>query len=94
MTVTQLPRALAMSAALLGVFACSRGGSEPFAMVSIEDVERMIAEPGVVVIDANTPETFRKYHLPGAVFWKSAPLGQLLPPEKDRRVVFYCASPS
>jgi rhodanese-related sulfurtransferase len=94
MVVTQRSRALLASAALLAVAGCSRGGAEPFAMASVEDVERMLGEPDVVVIDANTPETFRKHRLPGARYWKSAPLAQLLPAEKDRRVVFYCASPS
>jgi rhodanese-related sulfurtransferase len=94
MALTRRSRALAASAALLALGACSRGGSDPFALASVEDVERMLGEPGVVVIDANTPETFRKHRLPGALYWRSAPLAQLLPPEKDRRVVFYCASPS
>jgi hypothetical protein len=94
MEVTQQGRALAVAAALLALAACARGGGgEPFALVSMEETERMLAD-GVVVIDANTPETFRRHHLPGARFWRSAPLAELLPPEKDRPVLFYCASPS
>jgi hypothetical protein len=87
--------ALAATAALAALAACAhRGGADPFALVSIEETERMLARPEVVVIDANTPETFRKHRLPGAVFWKSAPLAQLLPAEKDRPILFYCASPT
>ncbi len=95
MTVTQLSRALAASAALVALAACThRGGSEPFALVSLDDVEKMLGEGGVVVIDANTSETFRKHHLPGARYWKAAPLAELLPADRDRPLVFYCASPS
>jgi rhodanese-related sulfurtransferase len=74
--------------------ACARGGGEPFATASLDEVERMLANPGVVVVDANTPEVFRRNHLPGARRWRSAPASQLLPAEKDRPIVFYCASPS
>jgi rhodanese-related sulfurtransferase len=95
MMVTRSLRALVVSAALVALAACShRTGAEPFATVSLDEAERMLAQPGAVVIDANTAETFRRHHLPGARFWKAAPLAQLLPAEKDRPVVFYCASPS
>jgi hypothetical protein len=96
MIAKHLSRALLVTAALAAGAACARtsGGAEPFALVSIDEVERMLGQPDVVVIDANTASTFEKHHLPGAVYWKSAPLPQLLPAEKDRRLVFYCASPS
>lgn len=95
MAVTQLSRTLAASAALLAAAGCAhRGGAEPFTLVSLDDVERMLGQPDVVVVDANTAEIFRKHHLPGAFYWKSAPLAQLLPAEKAKRVVFYCASRS
>jgi rhodanese-related sulfurtransferase len=84
---------ISVIAALLAL-ACARGDREPFATASIDEVERMLADPGVVVVDANTPEVFRRNHLPGARRWKSAPAAQILPAEKDRPIVFYCASPS
>jgi rhodanese-related sulfurtransferase len=95
MAVPQRPRAAAAALAVAALAACAhRGGAEPFTLVSIEETERMLARPGLVVIDANTPEIFQKHHLPGAVFWKSAPLAQLLPADRDRPVLFYCASPT
>jgi hypothetical protein len=95
MFVARISRALVAAGALAAAAACAhRAGGDPFALASLDDVERMLGEPDVVVIDANTAETFRKHHLPGAVYWKSAPLAQLLPAEKEKRVVFYCASPS
>jgi rhodanese-related sulfurtransferase len=91
MVVSRMHRAAA-AAALLAA-ACARR-SEPFESVSLDEVERMLGEQDVVVVDANTAEVFRRNHLPGARLWKSAPAAELLPAEKDRRIVFYCASPS
>jgi rhodanese-related sulfurtransferase len=92
MVVTRIHRAVAAAAAFLAAACAHR--SEPFATVSIEEVEELLGEPDVVVVDANTPEVFRRNHLPGARHWKSVPPDRLLPAEKDRRIVFYCASPS
>jgi rhodanese-related sulfurtransferase len=94
MAVTRTRSALAASAALLALAACAHRDGEPFETVSLEEVERMVGEPDVVVIDANTADLFRRSHLPGARRWKSAPPEQLLPPERDRRLVFYCVSPT
>jgi rhodanese-related sulfurtransferase len=94
MVATRISRALAAAAALVAAAACAHRGGEPFTRVSIEDVERMLAQPDVFVVDANTAEVFRRNHLPGARRWKSAPAASLLPAEKDRPIVFYCASPS
>jgi rhodanese-related sulfurtransferase len=95
MPVTRLPRAFATSAAILALSACAaRTDGEPFETLSLDGVERMLGQADVVIVDANTREIFERHHLPGARHWKSAPLAQLLPPEKEKRVVFYCASPS
>jgi rhodanese-related sulfurtransferase len=95
MNLKQASRAVAASAALLAAVGCAhRGGSEPFALVSLDAVEAMLGKPNVVVVDANTRETFEKHHLPGARYWRSAPLAQLLPSDKAAQLVFYCASPS
>lgn len=95
MSVILLPRALATSAAILALCACAAPtDGQPFETLSLDGVERMLGQDDVVIVDANTREIFERYHLPGARHWKSAPLAQLLPPEKEKRVVFYCASPS
>lgn len=80
------------AAAFLGC-AANRSG-EPFAMVGMDEVERMMSQPGVAVIDANTKETFQKNHLPGAKHYKSAPFAEVLPADRTAALVFYCASPS
>jgi rhodanese-related sulfurtransferase len=93
MSFAKLRPALAASAALVAFTACVRV-DEPFTLASIDDVERMLADGDVVVVDANIPEIFRRSHLPGARSRKAAPLAQLLPANKDARVVFYCMSPT
>jgi hypothetical protein len=67
--------------------------TEPFALLSMDQVERMVGKPDVTIVDANPENVYRKHHVPGARWWRSRPLAQLLPAEKDHPVVFYCASP-
>lgn len=66
---------------------------EPFALVSMDEVERLLGKPDVFVVDANPEDVYREHHLPGARWWRSRPLAQLLPADQERRVVFSCASP-
>jgi len=80
---------LALAGACVG-----RGAGEPFSMATVDEVERMISEPGVAIIDVNPRATFEKNHLPGARHYRSAPFAEVLPPDKGTRLVFYCASPS
>ncbi len=84
---------LALAAAAVLGCAGSRAG-DPFALVGIPEVERMLSEPGVAVIDANPRDVFERNHLPGAKHYKSAPFAEVLPADKATRLVFYCASPS
>lgn len=98
MVTSRIRRILATAGAIAAVVACAgektdRKG-EPFALVSVDEVEKMVGQPDVFVVDANPEDVFRKHHLPGARWWRSAPLAELLPAEKERRLVFYCASPS
>jgi rhodanese-related sulfurtransferase len=86
--------AVAAAGALLAVAACAGDAKgQPFTLVSVDEVERMVGKPDVLVVDANPEDVFLKAHVPGAQWWRSKPLAQLLPPDKDRRLVFYCASP-
>lgn len=73
----------------------SRGSGEPFTIVTVDEVERMLGDPRVAIIDANTPESFRKAHLPGARWYREGPsLAAVLPEDRSARLVFYCSSPS
>lgn len=87
--------ALLLALAAIAALACTATqAGEPFELVDVAEVERMLAQPDVAIIDANTKETFQKNHLPGATHYKSAPFAQVLPADKAKRLVFYCASPS
>ncbi len=83
---------IALTAASYGC--ASSRSRDPFTLVGMDEVQRMLSDPGVAIIDANTRETFVKNHLPGAKYWRSGPPAQVLPADRSARVVFYCASPA
>lgn len=93
-----LPRsltALALAAtALAGGAWSSAHAADPFTLVGIPEVEKMLSEPDVAVIDANPKDVYEKNHLPGAKHYRSAPFAQVLPADRKTRLVFYCASPT
>jgi rhodanese-related sulfurtransferase len=95
MSMSRIRRALATAGTLVAVLACAgEKKAEPFTIVSVDEVERMIAGSDAFVVDANPQDVYQKNHVPGARWWRSAPLAQLLPAQKDRTLVFYCASPT
>ncbi len=93
------PSPLRVAAVLLlatgAIAACaSKRSGEPFTLVSMDEVQRMLGDPRVAIIDANPPEVFREHHLPGARWYREGPsLASVLPADKQTRLVFYCASP-
>jgi hypothetical protein len=98
MHTSRIRHALAMAGALVAVVAWAgdQGAKkdDPFTLVTVDQVEQMLGRPDVFVVDANPEDVFKQNHVPGAHWWRSAPLAQLLPAQKDRSLVFYCASPS
>jgi rhodanese-related sulfurtransferase len=62
-------------------------------MISMDEVEKLLAAPGVVVVDANGRDLFEKGHLPGARHLETAGMGAVLPEGKETKLVFYCSSP-
>jgi rhodanese-related sulfurtransferase len=85
---------LALALAVVPAAACGsrEGKGEAFAMLSLDEVERMLGQPDVVVIDANERELYDRHHVPGARFAGSS-LREVLPEKKDTRLVFYCTNP-
>jgi rhodanese-related sulfurtransferase len=85
-------RTAALAAAAL-LAACNRPAEEPFKMVEVDDVQRLLGQPGVAVLDANNPDVFEERHLPGARLVTRANLADVLPADRGATLVFYCAGP-
>ena len=66
--------------------------ADPFQLVTVDEVTKMLGQPDVRVYDANDAETYAAAHLPGATF-VAKPLADKLPKEKTARLVFYCKNP-
>ena len=67
--------------------------ADDFKTLSVDEVQKMMGQPGVKVYDANPPDLWEKSHVPGATFIGDQKLGSLLPSDKATKLVFYCAGP-
>ena len=81
----------ALAAAALALAPVARAGDLP--MLSVDEVEKLLGQPGVKIFDVNVPELWEKNHLPGAVFIGDRKLAALLPADKGTKLVFYCSGP-
>jgi len=65
--------------------------SEPFGHLTVDQVERRLGKPGVLVVDGNGDETYHEAHVPGArrLYSKTMTAADL-PPDKDATLIFYC----
>ncbi len=87
--------ALVVAAAAIAAACATKRSGEPFTMVTVDDVARMLGDPRVAIVDANPREVFQEGHVPGARWYRSGPsLASALPADRSTRLVFYCASPS
>jgi rhodanese-related sulfurtransferase len=58
------------------------------------DLERLLRQKRVTVLDVNSPQSFARAHVPGAVNLDStAYRGEDLPADKRSSLVFYCSNP-
>jgi rhodanese-related sulfurtransferase len=85
--------AVALVAASVALAVRAAETKEPFGMLTVDEVEKLVGQPNVILVDANHDDVYRKNHLPGAVLL-TGPVEKILPPDKGRTLVFYCASPS
>ena len=81
---------LALAAVALAP-AAARGDDLP--QISVDDVEKLLGQPGARIYDVNPPDVWEKHHLPGSIFIGKQQLATLLPQDKDAKLVFYCAGP-
>jgi rhodanese-related sulfurtransferase len=86
--LTHLVAAVMAALALAGLPACSR---QPVAL-AIDEVARIVGQPGVYLYDANPREMYDAKHLPGArwIEWDRVSAADL-PADRNATLVFYCA---
>jgi rhodanese-related sulfurtransferase len=68
-------------------------GADFFQTIPMEEVARIMKNPGVVLLDVNVPELWEKSHLPGAVHVDNADIARFLPADRKSTLIFYCAGP-
>ncbi len=93
---TRLVALLAAASAVGVAGACAtQQRSDPFTLVSVDEVAGMLGQPNVAIVDANPQDVYQRGHVPGARWYRSGPsLAAVLPADRSARLVFYCASPS
>ena len=77
----------------LAVTACHRGPL-PFGELSVQEVAQRRTQPDVFVFDNNTPDRFKRGHVPGAKWVSPSRVSASdLPADKNATLIFYCANP-
>ena len=76
------------------VFAASVYAGE-FADISLQDVKAAAAAKSAVIIDANSPDSYKAGHVPGALSWSEikSDLASKLPADKNTLIIAYCGNP-
>jgi len=70
-----------------------KGESEPFKPLTVDEVQKRLAEPNVYVYDGNRDQLYLDGHLPGAVHLFSKDIKEgVLPSDKSATLIFYCHS--
>ena len=66
-----------------------------FADISISDVKAASDAKTAVIIDANSPASYKAGHVPGALSWASIKdnLAASLPADKSTEIIAYCGNP-
>ncbi len=66
-----------------------------FADISPQDVKAAAAAKTAVIIDANSPDSYKAGHVPGALSWAQikSNLAASLPADKNTLIIAYCGSP-
>lgn len=57
--------------------------------ISLEELERRMSRPGVVLVDLRSAGEYRKMHIPGAVHIPYENLGQMSR-YRDKWIILYC----
>jgi len=76
------------------VFAASVYAGE-FADISMKDVQADAAAKSALIIDANSPDSYKAGHVPGALSFAAikSDLAASLPADKNALIIAYCGNP-
>jgi rhodanese-related sulfurtransferase len=66
-----------------------------FADISMKDVQAASTAKTAVIIDANSPASYKAGHVPGALSWAEikGDLAAKLPADKNTLIIAYCGNP-
>jgi rhodanese-related sulfurtransferase len=66
-----------------------------FADISTQDVLAAATAKSAVIIDANSPDSYKAGHVPGALSWAAikGDLAASLPADKSTLIIAYCGNP-
>jgi rhodanese-related sulfurtransferase len=66
-----------------------------FADISLQDVKAASDAKSAVIIDANSPDSYKAGHVPGALSWAEIKgnLAAKLPADKNALIIAYCGNP-
>ncbi len=66
-----------------------------FADISMKDVQAAAAAKSAVIIDANSPDSYKAGHVPGALSFADikSDLAAKLPADKNTPIIAYCGNP-
>ena len=70
----------------------AKPAEEAFGRLSVDEVEALINAGEATVFDNNSEARFAEGHLPGAIWARYDAVTPLLPADKERKLVFYCAN--
>jgi hypothetical protein len=84
--------AAALATVALLTAAPARAADDPFQMLSVDDVSKLVGATDVKIFDANGRDVYEANRLPGAIFVEK-PLAKVLPKDQTTRLVFYCRNP-
>jgi rhodanese-related sulfurtransferase len=82
-------------ALLAAAFMTASVYASEFADISPKDVLSAAEAKSAVIIDANSPDSYKTGHVPGALSWGAvkADLAAKLPADKSALVIAYCGNP-
>jgi Rhodanese-like domain len=64
---------------------------DPFGRLTVNQVQKRLADPNVHVYDGNRDELYEEHHLPGAVHLLHNDIKEgVLPADKSATLIFYC----